>query len=170
MGWLGLWVCMCVYVCFMLFYITLCLCYVYYILMFMLCSVCHDMYVCMVWYVVHVCIIVCIIYILYYVYIIRVYVCVCVCIYIASRHQNLSILFLWELVTILSIFLLANTKGDETHCSNCVIRERKMKGQYDTAQLDSFTMQARIHTCTRTHIHTYNINTYIHQKLFTHFY
>ena len=57
-----------------------------------------------------------------------------------------------------SIFLWTNTKGDETHCSNCVIRKRKMK-----IFLYLFSSAGRVFDCKYVrayiHIHSYTIHT-----------
>ena len=59
---------------------------------------------------------------------IHTYTCIHIHTYIYTTGKwNNFILFLWELVSIFPIYSLQtnHTKGDETHCSNCSIRERE---------------------------------------------
>ena len=82
--------------------------------------------------------------------------------YIASKRKG--DLISMRACFVHSIFLQTNTKGDETHCSNCVIRERKTNmnhlAQSGELLIASIHEHTYIHTCIHTYIYTHT-HTYI---------
>ena len=97
---------------------------------------------------------------------------------VPSLHTYIHTYIQMNIVPIYNYFsLLTNrTKGDESHCSNCFIREREVVGYKTERSAGEVRYQMYIHAYIHTHTYIYyliciqtnNIHTYIHtyQRLY----